>query len=186
MPPTPPPPVPTVTSSGPIGFSCGQGLAYLLMRVMLGFLLIMAGADKFKSPAMPYDFKFSYWHDKTNEAGEVVEYGKWRNVAKPVFEFGGFNNTEVYGVRGVNFLTHVFKLYALALPYLMLGVGFFILIGFLNRLSLFLGGGIWLSLAVGQMTLPDNPTVWMLTTYTLFYVVALALAKYNRFAVTRY
>jgi hypothetical protein len=65
-------------------------------------------------------------------------------------------------------------------------VGLFILIGFLNRLSLFLGGGIWLSLAIGQMTLPDNPTVWMLTTYTLFYVVALALAKYNRFAVTRF
>jgi hypothetical protein len=156
------------------------------MRVMLGMMLIMAGVDKFKSPAPPYHYKFEYWHDKYNEAGELVDYGKWRNVAKPVFEFGGFNNTEVYGVKGVNFLSHMFRLYAITLPYAMLGVGLCILVGFLNRLFLFLGGAIWMSLAIGQMTLPDNPTVWMLTTYTAFYVIALALAKHNRFALTRF
>jgi hypothetical protein len=121
-----------------------------------------------------------------NDAGEVVKEGKWLNVAKPVFEFGGFNNTEVYGEKGVNFLTYVFKFYALALPYAMIGVGFCILIGFLNRLSLFLGASIWLSLALGQMTLPDSPTVQMLMNFMLYYVVALALVRYNRFCVTRF
>jgi len=149
-------------------------------------MLLLAGVEKFKSPQAPYSYSFANWHDKKNDKGEVVEYGKWLNVAKPVFEFGGFNNTEVFGKQGVNLISHLFRIYALALPYAMIGVGIFILIGFLNRLSLFLGGGIWLSLAMGQMTLPDNPTVWMLMTYTFFYAGALALVKYNRCGITRF
>lgn len=184
--PATPPPVAFTPSTVTGGCCCGASLAYLLLRVLLGCLLLLAGVEKFKSTAKPYTYAWTNWHDKKNDAGEVVEYGKWQNVAKPVFEFGGFNNTAVYGERGVNFLTHVFKGYALMLPYAMIGVGLFILIGFLNRLSLFLGGGIWLSLAVGQMTLPDNSTVQMLVTYTLYYAVALALVKFNRFAVTRF
>ena len=43
-----------------------------------------------------------------------------------------------------------------------------------------------MSLAAGQMLLPDNPTVFMLSQYTLMVVVALALVRYNRFAITRY
>jgi hypothetical protein len=148
-------------------------------------LLILTGVEKFKSPAPPYSYSFSNWHDKKNDKGEVIEFGRWVNVAKPVFQHGGFNNPAVFTEKGVNFLSHLFRIYAIGLPYAMVGVGIFLLVGFLNRLSLFLGGAIWLSLAMGQMTLPDNPTVLMLMIYTMFYVVALALAKYNRFCITR-
>ena len=182
------PPVPTASSSSASCGSCccAQSLAYLLLRVGLGVLLLLYGVEKFKSPAPPYHYSFNYWHDTYNSEGQVEKSGKWVNVAKPVFEFGGFNNPAVYGEKGVNFLTHVFKAYALALPYLMIAVGFFILIGFLNRISLLLGGGIWLSLAMGQMTLPDSATVQLLMNFTLYYVVALALVKYNRWGLTRF
>ena len=182
------PPVPAAPSSSASCGSCccGQSLAYLLLRVGLGIMLMLAGAEKFKSPAPPYHYSFNYWHDTLNSEGQVEKAGKWVNVAKPVFEYGGFNNTAVYGEKTVNLFTHVFKTYALGLPYAMIAVGFLILIGFLNRLSLFLGGGIWLSLAMGQMTLPDNATVLMLMIYTFFYAVALALVKYNRWSLTRF
>lgn len=176
--------VPPPVVSG--GCACGQSLAYLLLRVGLGLMLILSGVEKFKSPQAPYSYHFDFWHDKKNDAGEITEFGKWRNVAKPVFEFGGFNNTKVYGENTVNAFSWMFRIYAQGLPYAMVGVGIFILIGFLNRIALFLGGGIWLSLALGQMTLPDNPTVMMLMNFTLLYVVALALAKYNRFCLTRF
>ena len=179
-----PPPAPAASSS--CGCCSGQTLAYLILRVLLGMMLLLSGVEKFKSPASPYHYKWTYWHDKTNDAGEVVEFGKWRNVAKPVFDFGGFNNTAVYGEKTVNFFSHIFKAFAQVLPYAMIAIGICILIGFLNRISLFLGAGIWLSLALGQMTLPDNPTVWMLSNFTVFYVAALALVKYNRFAITRF
>ena len=74
----------------------------------------------------------------------------------------------------------------MVLPPGVLRVGFFFVRGFLNRLSLFLGAGIWLSMALGQMTLVDNGTVQMLMNYVMFYVIALALVKYNRFGVTRF
>ena len=185
-PPVPPVPAASSSSLSGGGCCCGQSLAFLLLRVGLGIMLLLAGVEKFKSPASPYNYSFNYWHDTYNSEGQVEKPGKWVNVAKPVFEFGGFNNQAVYGEKVVNFFTHVFKAYAMALPYAMIVVGFFILIGFLNRISLLLGGGIWLSLAMGQMTLADNPTVWMLMNYTFFYAAALALVKHNRWAVTRF
>lgn len=182
------PPIPAASTSSISGASCccGPSLAYLLLRVGLGMMLLLAGVEKFKSPAAPYNYSFNYWHDTYNADGQVEKAGKWVNVAKPVFEFGGFNNAAVYGEKTVNFFTHVFKAYAMVLPYAMIAVGFFILLGFLNHISLLLGGGIWLSLAMGQMTLPDNATVWMLMSYTFFHAVALALVKHNRCGVTRF
>lgn len=179
-----PPPSNFQSVSG--GCCSGQTLAYLILRVLLGMLLLLSGIEKFKSPAAPYHYQWTYWHDKTNEAGEVVDWGKWRNVAKPVFDFGGFNNPAVWGEKTVNAFSHMFKGYALVLPYAMIAIGLCILVGFLNRVSLFLGAAIWVSLAAGQMTLPDNPTVWMLSNFTVYYVAALALVKYNRFALTRF
>lgn len=182
------PPIPAASTAPAVstGCSCGQSLAYLVLRVGLAMLLILIGVEKFKSGEAPYSYSFANWHDKTNDAGEVVAYGKWVNVAKPVFEYGGFNNVAVYGEKTVNFFSHVFRAYALALPYAMVAVGLCILVGFLNRLSLFLGAAIWLSMALGQMTLVDNGTVQMLMNYTLYYVIALALVKYNRFGITRF
>ncbi len=180
------PPVPGATTSVTPSCACGQGLAYLVLRVGLGLMLMLYGVEKFKSPAMPYNYKFSYWHDTLNEEGVVVATGNWVKVAKPVFEFGGFNNTDFYGEKTVNFFSYIFKYYAQGLPYAMIGVGIFILLGILNRLSLFLGASIWLSLALGQMTLPDSPTVALLMNFTLYYVVALALVRYNRFGLMRY
>jgi hypothetical protein len=156
------------------------------MRVMLGLLLIGAGVDKFKSSDPPYSYSWTNWMDQYNSEGKVEKAGKWRNIAKAVFVNGGFDNEAVYGRKGVNFISHCFKAYACVLPFAMLAVGICILIGFCNVLSLFLGAGIWLSLAAGQMTLPDNYYVWLLSTYTLLYVVALTLVKHNRFALTRF
>jgi hypothetical protein len=180
-------------------------LAYLILRVLLGLLLLLTAADKFKSADSPYYYSFKNWHDEVDaKSGEVIKAGRWLNVAKPVYEFGGLNNPEVFqwgtfldktmpdksikkgGERISNFIGWVFRAYGLTLPYLMITAGVMVLFGFLNRVGLFLGGGIWMSLAIGQMLLPDNPTVLMLSQYTLMTAVALALVKYNRFSITRF
>ncbi len=191
-------------------------LAYLVMRLLLGTMLLLAGVEKFKSGDSPYFYSFKNWHDEVDKkTGEVIKPGRWLNVAKPIFEFGGLNNPEVFqfgtfldgktkekkladgsvvqaardikgGERISNAIGWVFLGYSKYLPYLMLISGAMILFGFLNRVGLFLGGGIWFSLAAGQMLLPDNPTVFMLSQYTLMSAVALALVKYNRFALTRF
>ena len=180
-------------------------LAYLVLRVLLGLMLLLAGVEKFKSSDSPYFYAMNNWHGEVDpKSGESIKDGRWLNVAKPVFEFGGLNNPEVFqfgtfldsktkdgavlkgGERISNMVSWVFFYYAKTLPYLMILSGVMILFGFLNRIGLFLGGGLWMSLAAGQMLLPDNPTVFMLSQYTLMVVVALALVRYNRFAITRY
>ncbi len=165
---------------------CGLALAYLLARLLLGMLLLTAGLDKFKSPTSPYKYSPTYWHDTVNDQGDVVQRGKWWSIASAVYTNGGFDNEEVFTPVGAKTMSHVFRYYALGLPYAMIATGLFILIGFWNRLFIFLGGLVWFSLAAGQMFLPDNPTVLMLSIYTMFHVVAIALAKYNRFALTRF
>lgn len=190
--------------------------AYLVMRLLLGTMLLLTGIEKFKSGESPYRYGSEYWHDlyelddkgapKKDANGEkiIIRPGRWLTVAKPVYEFGGFNNPDVFqmgtfldgklkdgtpikgGQKISNFISKIFYFYAQGLPYLMILSGAMILFGFFNRLGLFLGGVIWFSLAAGQMLLPDNPTVFMLSQYTLMVAFALSLVKYNRFAITRY
>ncbi|MDB6136567.1 MAG: DoxX family rane protein [Verrucomicrobiales bacterium] len=193
----------------PLPFS-GKTVAYLLLRVLVGMLLLLAGVDKFKSPEAPYNYSFSYWHDeKDPQSGEVVKNGRWLSVGKTVYEHGGFNNADLFqfgtfmdkqvlneqtgtaetlkgGVRITNFLSYIFSYYAQALPYLMLVSGGMILLGLFNRLGLFLGGFIWISLVIGQATLPDNQYISLLSNYVLMVALAAATLKYNRFAITRF
>ena len=173
--------------------------AYLLLRLLLGLMLLLAGVEKFKSPDSPYSYSTLNWHNEKDASGEVVKLGRWLSVAKPVYEFAGFNNAAVFQVQNEtlkkyvwsgekisNFISQVFYYFAQTLPYTMILSGLMILLGLFNRIGLFLGGAIWISLAAGQMTLPDNPTVFMLSQYTLMYAVAIALVRYNRFAITRF
>lgn len=212
----------TVTTSAPDpGFGpprpvCLENtLAYFILRLALGLLLLLTGAEKFKSPDAPYFYSLKNWHDDIDlNTGEVIKPGRWLTVAKPVYEFGGLNNPEIFqfgtfldgttdekkladgtveparpirgGERISNFIGWSFRAYGLSLPYLMIFAGVLTLFGFLNRIGIFLGGAIWMSLAAGQMLLPDNPTVFMLLMYSFMHVVALALVRYNRFAITRF
>ncbi len=200
--PTPPP----ASSTGECRPCCSEKtLAYLILRLLVGVSLLLAGVEKFKSPDSPYNYKFAYWHNEVDpKTGEVIKLGRWWPVVKVVYESGGLNNADVFqfgefldskqkdgtvikgGEKISNFLGWSFYYYGQLLPYLMVISGAMILFGFLNRIGLFLGGAIWFSLAAGQMLLPDNYTVFLLSQYTLTVAVALALVKYNRFAITRF
>lgn len=193
----------------PLPFS-GKTVAYLILRVLVGMLLVMAGADKFKSSEAPYNYSFSYWHDEKDPVThEVIKAGRWLTVGKTVYTFGGFNNADLFqfgsfldgqvlnketgnmepikgGTRITNFLSWIFYYYSQGLPYLMLASGAMILLGLFNRLGLLIGGFIWVSLAIGQATLPDNQYVSLLSNYTLMVAVAAATLKHNRFAITRF
>lgn len=180
------PPAAAPSPSVSCGSCCsGQALAYLFLRVMLALILILAGIEKFKSSAIPYTYSRQNWHGIVQN-GEVVEGGRWLPIAKVVFEKSGLNNEDFFGPKVSKTVGWAFYRYMQVLPYAMIAVGFFILIGFLNRISLFLGACIWLSLAIGQAMLPDNPTAMMLFNYAFFNAAALAIVKYNRFAVTRF
>lgn len=186
----------------------GKTVAYLILRMLVGLMLLLLGLEKFKSGDAPYSYSRENWHgvyEKSPE-GEIttVKSGRWLTVSQPVYEFGGFNNPEVFqfktfldktakdgsilkgGERISYLLSWVFYYYSQLLPYAMIISGFLILIGLFNRVALFTGGFIWISMAAGQMTLPDTATALMLAHYTLLVALAAALLKHNRFALTRF
>jgi len=183
---SPTPPAPAAPSTG---VSCGccsaQTLAYLFLRLMIAMILILAGLEKFKSSAQPYTYSIQNWHGVI-EDGNIIKEGRWLPVVKVVFENSGLNNEAYLGEKVSRTIGWMFYFYGQVLPWAMLFLGTAILLGFLNRISLVLGACLWLSLAAGQMMLPDNATALMLLNYAFFTVAALALVRYNRFAITRF
>jgi hypothetical protein len=182
---SPNPPAPAAPTSVSCECCSAQTLAYLFLRLMVAMILIFAGLEKFKSSAPPYTYSTRNWHGVV-EGDTIVEAGRWLPIAKVVFDNTGLNNAAYLGEKTSNTVSWMFFYYMQVLPYAMLALGVAILLGFLNRISLVLGACIWLSLAVGQMMLPDNATALMLLNYAFFTVAALALVRYNRFAITRF
>lgn len=178
-------PVPAASSSVSSGCCSAQTLAYLFLRLMIAMILILAGLEKFKSGTQPYTYSLRNYHGVIQD-GEVVEPGRWLPIVKVIFENSGLNNEAFFGEKLSRTMGWMFYFYGQVLPYAMLTIGVFILLGFLNRISLVLGACIWLSLAAGQAMLPANETVIMLLNYAFFNATALALVRYNRFAVTRF
>lgn len=152
---------------------------------MIAMILIFAGLEKFKSATPPYTYSTSNWHGVVQN-GEIIEAGRWLPIAKVVFDNTGLNNEAYLGAKPSRAIGWGFYYYMQVLPYAMLALGVAILLGFLNRVSLVLAACLWLSLAVGQMMLPDNATALMLLNYAFFTIAALALVRYNRFAITRF
>lgn len=180
------PPVPAASSSvSSCGNCSAQTLSYLFLRLMIAMILIFAGLEKFKSPGAPYTYSTRNWHGVI-ENGEIVESGRWLKIASVIFENSGLNNEAYFGPTVSRTIGWQFYFYMQVLPYAMLALGVAILLGFLNRICMVLASCLWLSLAVGQMMLPDNPTALMLLNYAFFTIAALSLVRYNRFAVTRF
>ena len=180
------PPVPAASSTiAPCGSCSAQTLSYLFLRLMISMSLILAGLEKFKSPTPPFTYSLRNWHGVV-ENGEIVESGRWLGIAKTIFENSGLNNEAYFGAEVSRTIGWSFYFYVQVLPYAMLALGVAIFLGFLNRISMVLGSCLWLSLAAGQMMLPDNATALMLLNYAFFTIVALALVRYNRFAITRF
>lgn len=190
-----------------------KSFAYLLLRITLALLLITAGLEKFKAQGPNgWFFAKNNWHQVKNPDPALKDdpknkNGRWWAIATVVFDNSGLNkvkptytdeqlaalkanneepDTAGFSKKFVYTASWSFYYFTHALPYAMIGAGLLILIGFLNRLALFAGGAVWLSLAVGQMMLPDNSTVFMLVSYVGLYALAISLVRYNRFALTRF
>ena len=71
-------------------------LAYLVLRLLLGTMLLLAGVEKFKSSDSPYFYSFKNWHDDKDASGEVIKQGRWWPIVKVIYESGGLNNPEVF------------------------------------------------------------------------------------------
>jgi uncharacterized membrane protein YphA (DoxX/SURF4 family) len=173
------------TSARPCCFCYEGALGALLVRVFIGMILLFAGVDKFKSPDSPTVYAQSYWYG-TKEQQEQGSSRMVKIVSLPYQQGGLDNPANLWGSKKLsNFFGNVFWAFGYALPWLMLGAGFLILVGLFTRTALALGGIIWLALAVGQALLPDWAYVQQLALFGLLTGAGLVLWRWDVFSIDR-
>ena len=134
--------------------------AYLLLRLWLGLLLVTSGLSKFKVRG-EQSYSIEALHGWVKGAGALI----WDNT----------------------FMTEwMVKGYMYALGPVMIVTGIMILLGVLNRIALFIGGAIFVSLSIGMMLLPDQKETLYLGLHLALFVGALCLVRFNRVAITKY
>ena len=132
--------------------------AFLLLRLLLGLLFVYAFIGKLKGDANGY------------------------TIANLI----GFSQGTLENFSQNTFLPRLLLVpYCYALPWLEIGLGLALLLGIKTRLTLIGFGLVLISLWFGMLLLKQQAVVLGNAFYVFLSVVALHLAPYNRFSLTR-
>src|ERR1044071_8519345 len=129
--------------------------AFLLLRLFLGLRTFLAGLEKFEANKS-YSFS-NYTENMTRMATGISSYS-----LIPLWAA---------------------KMFALSLGFLLVILGGTILLGIKTRLSLFLGGLVYVGLAFGLMMVQEGEGVAWIGMQVLMFAVALVFVRYNRCAL---
>jgi thiosulfate dehydrogenase (quinone) large subunit len=142
-------------SHPPAPSRCEYTGAFLLLRLFLGLRALLAGIEKF-------------------ESGGVYSLENYTN-----------NMTRMAtGITGASFMPlWATKPFALSLGYILVVLGVALLLGLKTRITLFAQGLLYIGLAFGLMAVQENEGVAWVGVYVIMSSVALALSRYDRFAV---
>ncbi len=134
---------------------CELTYAFLLLRLFLALRALMSCIEKFESGGT-----YSVANYTTNMTRMAT------------------------GITGASFLPlWATKAFALPLGYLLGVLGVALLLGLKTRLTLVVMGLLYIALAFGLMAVQQGDGVAWLGVYLLTVVAALALVRYNRFAI---
>lgn len=156
-------------------------LAMLLLRIWLAIRAIVAGIEKFagtrsSSQAVLIDGAANDYGLTASSTEKVYAFDNYQGVPGPLYEqFKGEPLIPDWGL----------DLYNIVLGPALLLLGFTLLLGIATRYSLFAMGLLYTSLTFGLILLNQAGGIAWLATHMILIVMALALAKYNRFAVLK-
>jgi len=136
--------------------SCfGHTAAFIVLRLFLGLRTLLAGADKFESKGT---YSFANYYDNMGHMAQ--------------------------GITGASFLPlWATRFFAHSLGYLLVVIGIAILLGLKTRVSLLLGGLLYVGLSFGLMAVQDNEGVAWLAIHVGLFAGALLRVRHNRFAL---
>lgn len=129
--------------------------AFLLLRLFLGLRTLLAGTEKFEA-------KGTY---------SLANYSE--NMGRMA-----------QGITGASFLPlWMTRSFAFSLGYLLTAFGVLLLLGVKTRLTLFITGLLYVGLSFGMMAVQESEGIAWLGMHVLMFAAALALVRYNRFAL---
>lgn len=145
----------TDSSASTSSSRCEYTAAFILLRLFLGLRTLMAGLEKFEANR-------SYTLENYSTNMTRMAEGISKNSTIPEWAA---------------------KAFALPLGYLLIVLGVAILLGIKSRVSLFLGGLLYIGLSFGLMAVQEAEGVAWLVPQILAFVAALLLVRHNRFAL---
>lgn len=134
---------------------CEYTGAFLLLRLFLGLRTLLAGVEKFEA----------------NKSFSLSNYSE--NMVRMATGISNYSLIPLWAA----------KMFALSLGFLLVIIGAAVLLGIKSRISLFLGGLLYVGLAFGLMAVQEGDGVAWLGMQVLMFSVALVLVRNDRLAL---
>lgn len=134
---------------------CEHTAAFLLLRLFLGLRTLIAGLEKFEA-------------NKTFSLSNYTE-----NMTRMATGISNYSLIPLWAA----------KAFAMSLGFLLVTLGAAILLGIKSRVSLFLGGLIYVGLAFGLMAVQEGEGVAWIGMQVLMFAFALYLVRADRLAL---
>ena len=163
---------------------CSNDLSYtlgiLLLRLWLSVRAFQTGIEKFAGSGKPVDSTVlvdgapnTYGLTETTVA-KVYAMSNYKGVPAPLYD--KFINEPLIPEFALN-------IYNVVLGPALIILGLSLFLGIATRFSLFLMGLIYTSLTFGLILIKQDAGIAWLGVHMIMIVMALALAKYNKFAI---
>lgn len=134
---------------------CEYTAAFMLLRLFLGLRTLLAGVEKFEA----------------NKSFSLSNYTE--NMTRMATGISNYSLIPLWAA----------KMFALSLGFLLVGIGAAILLGIKSRISMFLGGLLYVSLGFGLMAVQEGEGVAWIGMQVLMFAVALVLVRHDRFGL---
>lgn len=159
----------------------GLTLGMLILRIWLAVRAIQTGIEKFAgtstgSKAVNIDGAPNDYGLTEATASKAYAIGNYQGVPGPLYD--QFSAEPLIPSWGLD-------LYNVVLGPALLIFGFALLLGLATRFALFAMGLLYTSLTFGLILIKQDAGIAWLGTHIIMIVAALALAKYNRFAILK-
>ena len=158
----------------------GYTLGILLLRLWLSVRAFQTGIEKFAGSGKPVDSTVlvdgapnAYGLTETT-AAKVYAMSNYKGVPAPLYD--KFINEPLIPEFALN-------IYNVVLGPALIILGLSLFLGIATRFSLFLMGLIYTSLTFGLILIKQDAGIAWLGVHIIMIVMALALAKYNKFAI---
>lgn len=154
----------------------------LLLRLWLAARAIQSGVEKFAGTGKPIESAVlmdgapNAYELTESTATKVYALGNYNGVPAPLYD--QFINEPLIPEFALN-------LYNVILGPALIILGLTLLLGIATRCSLFLMGLVYTSLTFGLILIKQDAGIAWLGVHIIMIVLALALAKYNKFAILR-
>lgn len=160
----------------------GLVLGMLTLRIWLSVRAIQTGIEKFAgtssgSRAVEIDGAPNAYGLTEDTSSKVYALSQYNGVPAPLYE--KFSSEPLIPEWALN-------LYNVILGPVLILLGLTLLLGIATRISLFAMGLVYTSLTFGLILVKQDAGIAWLGVHILLVVAALALAKFNRFALLKY